>query len=145
MTIWSELGVFLPFLYAFFFSMKSELWILASHIWPADIMDYGHIKQSLGLYFRSAHVSEPSEEITHRSFTESLLCYKTINPFCKWLIQHLTLYWEYSAPATIYAHFYPPKSLIRSAFKTSNMYEYQEITMYINSNFPILTNKWDNS
>lgn len=95
MTIWSELGVFLPFLYAFFFSMKSELWILASHIWPADIMDYGHIKQSLGLYFRSAHVSEPSEEITHRSFTESLSCYKTINPFCKWLIQHLTLYWEY--------------------------------------------------
>lgn len=81
MTIWCELGVFLPFLYAFFFSMKSELWILASHIWPADIMDYGHIKQSLGLYFRSAHVSEPSEEITHRSFTESLSCYKTINPF----------------------------------------------------------------
>lgn len=81
MTIWSELGVFLPFLYAFFFSMKSELWILASHIWPADIMDYGHIKQSLGLYFRSAHVSEPSEEITHRSFTESLSCYKTFNPF----------------------------------------------------------------
>lgn len=58
MTIWSELGVFLSFLYAFFFSMKSELWILASHIWPADIMDYGHIKQSLGLYFRSAHVSQ---------------------------------------------------------------------------------------
>lgn len=83
MTIWSELGVFLSFLYAFFFSMKSELWILASHIWPADIMDYGHIKQSLGLYFRSAHVSEPSEEIRHMSFTESLSCYKTFNPFCK--------------------------------------------------------------
>lgn len=72
MTIWSELGVFLSFLYAFFFSMKSELWILASHIWPADIMDYGHIKQSLGLYFRSAHVSEPSEEISQLEASQNL-------------------------------------------------------------------------
>lgn len=56
MTIWSELGVFLYFLYAFFFSMKSELWILASHIWPADIMDYQGTSNSLWDYTSGQHM-----------------------------------------------------------------------------------------
>lgn len=109
----------------FFFSIKSDRSYLASTQWAI-----WHIKQSLVLYFRSAHmyVSQMKKSLIEELHRIFIMLHITINPFVNPTCN--ALLGIFCTGRYIYAHIHPQKSLIRSTFKTSNMQEYQEITVF---------------
>lgn len=108
----------------FFFSIKSDRSYLASTQWAM-----AHQAVSGIILQVSTYVCKPNEEITHRRTSQNLyhVTYNHnpfVNPTCNAFLG------IFCTGRYIYAHIHPQKSLIRSTFKTSNMQEYQEITVF---------------